>query len=184
MSSLSVRLAIVMAQSSSLAASTFVIYNNFKPTQTLKWFFTKFLPKKLEQLFNLFIKLIFDALKDIKKALLKILKDLWAIIQYAFNKIKEFVMGVVNKIADGAKKIIKDIEVKVWYYQLFTKVKYAGSGDRYETLKEIIQNKVTQHPEITLNDFEFEIFRKIGELYDEMNDKPDMIGCGAHDGDY
>ena len=42
------------------------------------------------QLFNLFIKLIFDALKDIKKALLKILKDLWAIIQYAFNKIKEF----------------------------------------------------------------------------------------------
>ena len=81
-------------------------------------------------------------------------------------------------------KIIKDIELKVKYYALFTKVKYAGMGDRYETLKQFIQYKVTQHPDITLNDFEFEIFQKIGELYDEMNDKPDMIGCGAHDGDY
>ena len=126
MSSLSVRLAIVMAQSSSLAASTFVVYNNFKPTQTLKWFFTKFLPKKLEQLFNLFIKLIFDALKDIKKALLKILNDLWAIIQYAFNKIKEFVMGVVNKIADGAKKIIKDIEKA--FTDMFKKIEKAFTG--------------------------------------------------------
>ena len=81
-------------------------------------------------------------------------------------------------------KIIKDIELKVRYYALFTKVKYAGMGDRYETLKEFIQNKVTQHPNITLNDFEFEIFKKIGELYDEMQDKPDMIGCGTGDGDY
>lgn len=91
---------------------------------------------------------------------------------------------VSTNITSNMDKIIKDIEVKVWYYQLFTKVKYAGMGDRYKTFKEFIQNKVTQHPEITLNDFEFEIFRKIGELYDEMNDKPDMIGCGAHDGDY
>jgi hypothetical protein len=81
-------------------------------------------------------------------------------------------------------KIIKDIELKVKYYALFTKVKYAGMGDRYETLKEFIQNKITQHPNITLNDFEIEIFKKIGELYDEMQDKPDMIGCGTDEGDY
>ena len=99
-------------------------------------------------------------------------------IDFIINRI------VSTNITSNMDKIIKDIEVKVWYYQLFTKVKYAGRGDRYETLKEFIQNKVTQHPEITLNDFEFEIFRKIGELYDEMNDKPDMIGCGAHGGDY
>lgn len=126
MSSLSVRLAIVMAQSSSLAASTFVIYNNFKPTRTLKWFFTKFLPKKVMQLFNLFIKLIFDALKDIKKALLKILKDIWAIIQYAFNQIKKFVSGIAGKIAAGAKKIIKDIEKA--FTGMFKKIEKAFTG--------------------------------------------------------
>ena len=82
-------------------------------------------------------------------------------------------------------KIIKDIELKVKYYALFTKVKYAGMGDRYETLKQFIQYKVTQHPDITLNDFEFEIFQKIGELYDEMNSGPDMVGFeGQGEGDY
>ena len=50
--------------------------------------------------------------------------------------------------------------------------------------KEFIQNKITQHPNITLNDFENELFKKIGELYDEMQDKPDMIGCGTDEGDY
>ena len=136
MSSLSVRLAIVMAQSSSLAASTFVIYNNFKPTQTLKWFFTKFLPKKLEQLFNLFIKLIFDALKDIKKALLKILKDLWAIIQYAFNKIKEFVMGVVKKCFETMRKDCKRITcgIKIDYRE--------GKTGRLESKMASIEKKL------------------------------------------
>ena len=71
-------------------------------------------------------------------------------------------------------KIIKDIELKVKYYALFTK-----------TLKQFIQDKVTQHPDITLNDFEFEIFQKIGELYDEMNSGPDMVGFeGQGEGDY
>ena len=73
-------------------------------------------------------------------------------------------------------KIIKDIDIKVQYYELFTKVKYAGMGDRYETIKEFIQNKVKQYPDITLNDFEFEIFQKIGELYDEMYSGKDSAG--------
>jgi hypothetical protein len=82
-------------------------------------------------------------------------------------------------------KIIKDIELKVKYYTLFTKVKYAGMGDCYETLKIFIENKVRQHPDISLNDFEFEIFQKIGELYDEMNSGPDMVGFeGQGEGDY
>src|SRR5210317_555883 len=110
MSSLSVKLAIIMAQSSSLAASGYVAYTNFKPLETLKWFFTEFLPKKLGQLFDLFIQLIYDALIAVKKALVKILEDAWAAIQYAFNTIKDFVLGIANKIADGAKKIIEDIE--------------------------------------------------------------------------
>jgi phage-related protein len=110
MSSLTVKLAIIMAQSSSLAASGYVVYTNFKPLETLKWFFTEFLPKKLGQLFDLFIQLIYDALIAVKKALVKILEDAWAAIQYAFNKIKDFVLGIANKIANGAKKIIKDIE--------------------------------------------------------------------------
>jgi hypothetical protein len=80
-------------------------------------------------------------------------------------------------------KIIKDIELKVEYYELFTKIKRAGMGHRYNGLKDFIQNKVTQHPNITLNDFEIELFKKIGKLYDEMNDMPDMIGCGTQ-GDY
>lgn len=80
-------------------------------------------------------------------------------------------------------KIIKDIELKVKYYALFTKVKYAGMGDRYETLKAFIQNKVTQHPGITLNDFEFEIFQKIGELYDEMNSGPDLPDMITYEGE-
>jgi len=110
MSSLTVKLAIIMAQSSSLAASGYVAYTNFKPLETLKWFFTEFLPKKLGQLFDLFIQLIYDALIAVKKALVKILEDAWAAIQYAFNTIKDFVLGIANKIADGAKKIIEDIE--------------------------------------------------------------------------
>src|SRR6056300_1176731 len=110
MSSLTVKLAIIMAQSSSLAASGYVAYTNFKPLETLKWFFTEFLPKKLGQLFDLFIQLIYDALIAVKKALVKILEDAWAAIQYAFNTIMDFVLGIANKIADGAKKIIEDIE--------------------------------------------------------------------------
>ena len=73
-------------------------------------------------------------------------------------------------------KIIKDIEIKVRYYELFIKVKYAGMGERWETIKNFIQDKVTQHPDITLNDFEFEIFQKIGELYHEMNSGSDSEG--------
>jgi hypothetical protein len=107
MSSLTVKLAIIMAQSSSLAASGYVAYTNFKPLEALSWFFTEFLPKKLGQLFDLFIQLIYDALIAVKKALVKILEDAWAAIQYAFNTIKDFVLGIANKIADGAKKIIK-----------------------------------------------------------------------------
>ena len=82
-------------------------------------------------------------------------------------------------------KIIKDIEIKVRYYELFTKIKYAGMGDRYETLKEFIQNKIKQYPDITLNNFEFELFQKISDIYIEMNDIPDMVGFeGQGEGDY
>jgi|SaaInlV_135m_DNA_1039713.scaffolds.fasta_scaffold47808_2 hypothetical protein len=81
-------------------------------------------------------------------------------------------------------KIIKDIHLKVGYYELFTKIKHAGMGCRYNELKYFIQNKVTTNPNITLNDFENELFKKIGELYEEMTDIPDMIGCGTREGDY
>jgi phage-related protein len=110
-----------MAQSSSLAASAYYAYTNFKPGETLLWFFTKFLPKKLEQLFNLFIQLIYDALVAIKKALVKILEDVWAAIQFAFNTIKDFILGIANKIANGAKQIIKDIEKA--FTDMFNKIR-------------------------------------------------------------
>jgi len=73
-------------------------------------------------------------------------------------------------------KIIKDIEIKVRYYELFTKIKYAGMGSHYKNLKEFIQNKIKQYPDITLNNFEFELFQKISDIYIEMNDIPDMVG--------
>jgi hypothetical protein len=81
-------------------------------------------------------------------------------------------------------KIIEEIELKVDYYELFTKIKRAGMGYMYNQLKDFIQNKVTNNPNITLNDFENDLFKKIGEMNDEMNDIPDMIGCGTEGGDY
>jgi len=81
-------------------------------------------------------------------------------------------------------KIIEDINLKVEYYELFTKIKHAGMGGRYNELKEFIKNKVTQNPNLTLNDFENELFKKISEMYVEMQDKSDMIGCETGDGDY
>jgi len=79
-------------------------------------------------------------------------------------------------------KIIEDIELKVKYYELFTKIKRAGMGYWYNVLKEFIKNKVTTNPNLTLNDFENELFKKIGEIYDEMEDIPDLIGYVT--GDY
>ena len=123
MSSFVVKLAVVMAQSSSLAASGYVTYTQFKPAQWVKWFFTKFLPRKLEQLFNLFIKLIFDALKDIKKALLKILTTIWNAIKAGFKLIKNQIEGIAKKIAKGFMMVIKKIEKA--FTDMFNKIKRA-----------------------------------------------------------
>jgi hypothetical protein len=81
-------------------------------------------------------------------------------------------------------KIIEDINLKVKYYELFTKFKNAGMGYKYNVLKDFIQNKVTNNPNITINDFENELFQKLAEMYEEIESLPDMIGCGTGDGDY
>jgi hypothetical protein len=82
-------------------------------------------------------------------------------------------------------KIIENITLKVEYYEMFTKIKRAGMGCRYEELKKFIQEKITNNAKITLNDFENELFQKLAQIYHEMEDMPDMIGFeGQGEGDY
>ena len=42
-------------------------------------------------------------------------------------------------------KIIENINLKVEYYEMFTKIKHAGMGCRYEELKQFIQEKITNN---------------------------------------
>ena len=117
MATLVLRLAIIMAQSSSLGAAGYVTYNNFRPVETVVWFFTELLPMKLIQLFELFIKLITDALKDILRQIQKIWEDVEDAVIYAFETVRDFILGIGERIWEEAKKIITliaDEFMKVW----------------------------------------------------------------------
>ena len=117
MATLVLRLAIIMAQSSSLGAVGYVTYNNFRPVETVVWFFTELLPMKLIQLFELFIKLITDALKDILRQIQKIWEDVEDAVIYAFETVRDFILGIGERIWEEAKKIITliaDEFMKVW----------------------------------------------------------------------
>lgn len=117
MATLVLRLAIIMAQSSSLGAAGYVTYNNFRPVETVVWFFTELLPMKLIQLFELFIKLITDALKDILRQIQKIWEDVEDAVIYAFETVRDFILGIGETIWKEAKKIITliaDEFMKVW----------------------------------------------------------------------
>jgi len=117
MATLALRLAIIMAQSSSLGAVGYVTYNNFRPVETVVWFFTELLPMKLVKLFELFIKLITDAMKDILRQIKKIWEDVEDAVIYAFETVRDFILGIGETIWKEAQKIIKLVEkefTKIW----------------------------------------------------------------------
>ena len=90
--------------------------------------------------------------------------------------------GIEEYLRNCKSKIFEDIHLKVYYYKLFTKIKDAGMGCRYNELKNFIQTVVQEKSNITLNDIENKLFQKLAEINQEMEDMPDMIG--TQKGDY
>ena len=106
-------------------------------------------------------------------------KILYQIIKDDKEKLKNDMNEIIQTNMD---KIFEDIHLKVYYYKLFTKIKDAGMGCRYNELKNFIQTVVQEKSNITLNDIENELFQKLAEINQEMEDMPDMIG--TQKGDY
>jgi len=62
------------------------------------------LPMKLVQLFELFIKLITDAMKDILRQIKKIWEDVEDAVIYAFETVRDFILGIGETIWKEAQK--------------------------------------------------------------------------------
>lgn len=69
----------------------------------------------------------------------------------------------IHKLA--IEQMNTDIDMKIQYYQTLD---YIKRKKEYNHIEDFLQNKFTNTPDITINDFESELFEKIKEVYNTI----------------